>query len=420
MVSTACAQARFDSVSIEPPYIEPGNDVNVYVKFHEGLNKRDILVTPTKDDERLPVGDDTAVYYLAVLTPKDDATSDYILVKDQRKSIGHMYPGETWTAPFEIHVSDSAPPTTYTLSFEVLKTDIQGTEEGEVILSREIGLDVKGVPSFTLASDSQLRSGETKDFHVTVSNVGGGTARHVLVSLNATSPLTVLKSSTLYAGDMSGVAAKNLVYELHVDSSAEPRAYSIPVEITYTDRNGSAHMVTKSIGVKVQGMPVVTANLDSQDDVMEAMSGSITLSVVNKGFIDAKFLSLELEDSDQYTVTSNHEVYIGNLASDDFETEDFTVKVAEGVTGKVPLKVKVSYTEENNNEMHLVQPELYLNVLPSDEYYALHPKTNGSQQIMGVVFAVPALIVGYIVLWLLFKIVNAITGFIDRKVFRKT
>lgn len=419
MASMACAQVRFDSVSMEPTYIEPGDDVEFYVKFHEGLSKREILVTPTKDSERLPVGDEAMKYYKALIVPKDDATDKYVIIKERQRNVGHMFPGETWTTPFEIHVSDKAPATTYTLTFEVLKTNIDGTEEGEVILSRDLSFNVQGTPKISIDSDSQLKAGEITDFNVKLTNVGGGTARHVTVGLNATSPLSILKSASVYVGDMSGKTSREVTYQMHVDSSADPKAYNVPVLITYVDRNGATQMVGQLIGVKIASMPMVSASLDSQDDFMAGTEGAVTVSVVNEGFVDAKFLSVELVETNEYTVTSNSDVYIGNLASDDFETEDFEIKVADGVSGKIPLKVKVKYTEENNNERHIEEPKIELNVLSAGEYYKKHPKANGTQQLMSVVMVIPALVIGYIVLWLLFKIVGAITGFIDRKVFRR-
>jgi len=418
LASCASAQAKYDSASIEPPYIEPGDTVTINVKFHEGLTKREIYVTPVSNGERLPIGEKADTAYYAVLVPKDEATRRYVLIKEGERPIGHLFAGETWTAPFEIQVLDGAPTTNYTLTFRLTRGSLEGFGR-EVALTRDITIVVNGAPKFTADSDSELTAGQTKSFMVAIGNVGGGTARQVTVTLNATSPLTVLKASGQYLGDMNGIASAKLYYDLYVDSTASPKAYTLPVEIKYTDREGNQQTVGKTLGVKVSGKPNVMASIDSFDDMKAGMTGKVTVSVANKGFVEAKFLSLSLLDSDKYTVASKSDVYIGNLASDDFQSEDFRVNVADGIKGKVPLKVRVSYTEENDNEVHTEEFELPVTVMSPEDYDKAHPTTDSRGQLIMVAVLIPAVIVGYVALWLLYKVAGAVTGLIDRKVFRR-
>lgn len=418
LASCASAQARYDSASIEPPYVEPGDTVTINVKFHEGLTRREIYTTPVSNGERLPIGEKANTSYSAALVPKDEATRRYVLIKEGERPIGHLFAGETWTAPFEIQVLDGAPPTNYTLTFQLSKGGLDGTDR-EVALTRDITVVVNGAPKFTIDSDNELSAGKAKSFRVAVGNVGGGTARQVTLTLNATSPLTVLKASSQYLGDMNGLTSNTLHYELYVDSTASPKAYTVPVEIRYTDREGVQQTVGKMLGVKVSGNPNVMASIDSFDDVKGGMTGKVTVSVANKGFVEAKFLSLSILDGDKYTVTSKSDVYIGNLASDDFQSEDFKVRFADGASGKVPLKVRVSYTEENNNGVHTDDFELPINVMSQGDYDKAHPTTDGGQQLVMVAVLIPAVIVAYVALWLLYKVAGAVTGLIDRKVFRR-
>ena len=277
----AMGQVKFDSVSMDPPHIEPGMDVDVNVKFHEGLvPKRNIYESPSTNKERIPLGENADSYYRAVLTPKDEGSTQYILIVEGERTIGHLFQGETWTTPFAIHIVDNAPPTNYTMTFTVLKGSLNRTNgPEETILSKDIVIDVSGIPKFTVDSDNQLTAGESKAFKVSVGNVGGGIAKHVYISLNATAPLTVLKSSSVYVGDMSGQTSNNVNYQLYVDSAASPKAYSIPLEIRYTDRDGSIQTITKTLGVKVQGMPNVKPSIDSFDDFKAGSTGKITISV---------------------------------------------------------------------------------------------------------------------------------------------
>ncbi len=420
LAQAASAKLLVDSISMEPTYIEPGDEVKINVKFHEDPATWKLTSVKTSSGEKLPVGQDKDKYYITKLIPYDNLAKEHILIKKGERDVGHLYYGESWTSPFEIAVKDRAPEAMYGMELQILRTNLDKTAEPEIAFTTRFNVSVQGNPKFTISSDNQLTAGESKKFKVLISNVGGGVAKHVSVIVNASSPLTVLKSSSIYAGDMSGKAYKEMNYDMHVDSSASPRAYNLPVQIRYTDRAGTEQTIQKKLGVKVAGIPMVSSNLDSFDDFMQGTKGTVTVSIINKGFIDAKFLSVKLSDTKDYTVTSNSDIYIGNLASDDFETEDYTIKLSEGASGKIPLRVTISFTEENNNEMHVVEQLLDLNVLTEDEFYELHPKQNGMQQATSMLLAIPAIIVGYLVLWFLFKIIGLITGFLDRKLFRRT
>ncbi len=419
--NVACGQARYDSHSLEPTYIQPGDDVDLYVKFHESLTKRDIYATQ-RDDQgaKVPLKSDSKAYYIARITPKDAASAKYILVKQERRNVGNVFPGETWSSSFSFHVMDDAPATNYTLAFEVLKTDLDGdSSNAETVIYQDITVKVSGEPKFTFNSDSQLNAGEKATFRVTAINIGGGIARESVMALNATSPLTVLKSASTSLGDVKPSETKVALYEVYIDSRAEPKAYTIPLRLTYTDRTGAKQTVDGKLGVKVTGSPIVAANIDSVSDLTGGKSGTVTLSVVNRGFMDAKFLSIDVLDTDQYTVESNKNVYIGNLASDDFETEEFNIRVADGVSGSIPLKARVSYTEENNNVGQVKDFTFDMKVLTGDEYEKLHPTANGTQQLLSVVFVIPILVVGYFAVWFILKLVGTAMGYIDRKVFRR-
>lgn len=418
-VNVACAQVRFDSASTEPSYIEPGDNVEIFVKYHQGLSKRELYSKQTADGKGIPLNakGDTIV---TKIVPKDEATAEYITVKEGRRFIGELFAGESWTSTFEVYVAENAPPTDYTLTFTVLKADSEGAQEGDTILTEDISLTVRGSPKFSLTSEPEMDAGEKKQFDIDVRNVGAGVARDATITVNATYPLTTLKSASIYLGDMAGKSKKTATYDIFVDSTAEPKAYEIPVTVKYLDNSGAEKTVRDTLGVTVKGMPQVQVNLEESSEAAENREAKVSLGVVNKGFIEVKFLSMEVMESSSYEIVSKEKAYIGNLASDDFETEDFSVKFKEGAKGKVPLKVKVTYTEENNN--HPVEDvfDVNVNVMSTAEYEQKHPTTDPTSQAVTVVAAVFGLIAGYFVLWLVLKVLGAVTGLIDRKIFRRS
>ncbi|MBU0762242.1 MAG: hypothetical protein KKD39_04400, partial [Candidatus Altiarchaeota archaeon] len=295
MAAAVAGQVKYDSHTIDPPYVEAGDDVDLTVKFHEGLTKREIYSTQ-RDNQgaKVPLKSDSKVYYISQISPKNTATGKYILIKQDKRDIGNVFPGETWSSSFGFHIKDDAPATNYTLVFEVLKTDMDGVQTPEVVISKDITVKVSGEPKFTFISDSELSAGEKSQFTVTVANIGGGIASQSIVSLNTTYPITVLKSASTSIGDMKSSDTKTISYEVYVDSRAEPKAYTIPLKLTYTDKSGTTQTVQEKLGVRVMTSPVVSANLDSIGELTGGKEATATVSVVNKGFVDAKFLSIDV------------------------------------------------------------------------------------------------------------------------------
>ena len=414
------AEVVVDSVSIEPSYIEPGNDVDVTVKFHEALVARELYSSPPGGAGKSPASGDKNAFYMVKLAPNDGISSDFIVIKEGEKNIGRLFKGESWSTPFKFKVKEGAPATSYTLEFRVYETD---ENYGSTRLSRtySFNITVNGVVQFTLLSGEQdAKAGEKSDLKFQLANVGKGNARHVSVLVNTSSPMTVLGASEVYVGDIADESPRDLSFGIYVDSTASPKAYVLPVTISYIDRSGAKQAASKTIGVKVMGSPKIETSLDKQDDLKAGMTGKVSISVANKAFIDAKFLSIQLLDTGDYTVTSKSEAYIGNLASDDFQTEEFAIKVADGAkAGKIPLKAKVTYTEENNNVVHVEEPAVLVNVMSEQDYARKYPQGNGTQSLVTLLLVVPALVVAYLALWLLLKIVGLITTFIDKRVFKK-
>ncbi len=94
-------------------------------------------------------------------------------------------------------------------------------------------------------------------------------------------------------------------------------------------------------------------------------SGSFTIEMANSGGVDVDALELELMPSTDYKLlsTSNY-VYLGNLESDDTESEDFTIYVEKGVTD---VHIPVTLTYEYKDEQYSREEDLVLRLLTQKE-----------------------------------------------------
>jgi len=415
LMNTCSAEARIDSVSFDPNYIEPGNEVNIYVKFHEQPVRRDIL----RGAPSTVAADNPDMLYKAELAPADDITKNYIIIKESKRNIGHLFIGESWTTPFSIKVKEDAPITTYKLDFILKYYNLNETVE-EIARTYEFDMSVRGIVKFDVKTANVMRLGDINNLVLTVSNVGGGSARHVSVSLNASAPFTTLENSEAYLGDFNGLETKDAKFKISVGTDASPKAYEIPVQISYIDSNGSTSTIKKNVGVWVEDEPKVSLALEGTTKFVKGSKGKVTINVYNKGFSEVKFLTLQLLPANGYTITSQDTSYIGNLDSDDSEAEDFEIAVSSmAPNGKLSLPVTLEYTEKNTNRVHTLNENLTISVMTSAEYAQETSQQGTLSRISGVIMILPVLVVAYVLLWLVYKIATAITTYLNRRLFSK-
>jgi uncharacterized membrane protein len=77
-------------------------------------------------------------------------------------------------------------------------------------------------------------------------------------------------------------------------------------------------------------------------------AGTITIEVANAGNTDLKYLELTLLDSEDYKlITTRNYFYLGNLASDDTQSEDINIFINDDADiAHIPIQLK--YSDANN------------------------------------------------------------------------
>jgi len=421
LIQAVYAEPRVDSMSLDPSYIEAGDTVNVYVKFHEHPVKREGLSAGTRGESgtKTVSGEDPNVFYKTRLVPADDISKTYILLKEGERNVGHVFMGESWTSPFEIKIRENAPATTYKMEFQIIKTDMDGMGE-ELVITSNVEIPVKDSVEFDIFSDNMLDVGSTQDIKISISNKGSAVARHVNVELTLESPFTTATSSSKYLGNFEGGETRDVAFSVSVDSEAEINTHKVPVTITYVDRDGVKHTVKKEIGARIKAEPDLSLGLDEASSFTPSRKGEVVVSIANEGFVDAKFLKFKLLPSEFYQVDSINEVYVGNLDSDDVETQEMMIRVNDNApSGEIPLRVELNYKGEGSNQDYILSGEVPLKVLSQQEYAAEHPQQDGISQVIIAVIAIPAIILAILLLWLIYKITGLIMTKLNKKLFSK-
>ena len=185
-------------------------------------------------------------------------------------------------------------------------------------------------------------------------------------------------------GDVAAFGERLIEWELVVDENAIEGMYSFDVEqCSDAECTEVLRDLSVSISVKTGGSPRIRVGLEDAATFQSAMTGDVTLNVVNRGKLDIKFLTLTLLPSDQYEILSPTEVYIGELESDDFDTVDYSIYVYENVAGEdtvyVDLPVKIEYTDSNNRD-YTAQSQVKLKVYSQNDLkrFGLMTENSGS------------------------------------------
>jgi len=196
--------------------------------------------------------------------------------------------------------------------------------------------------------------GDTAKLNMKIQNTGDSLIKDIKVSLNLNSsglPFIPIGSSTekrIYR--IKSDERIDLSYDLGVLGNAESKFYKLPISFDYFDESGREYSKEDIVGVVVADEPSLMAYVKSSDIIKAGQKGTITVEVANSGVTDIKFLKLKLQEENGYNVISNNEVYIGDVDSDDTESEDFEVYVSKDSKNEISLPIIMDYKDANNKQ----------------------------------------------------------------------
>ncbi|NTV22852.1 MAG: LPXTG cell wall anchor domain-containing protein [Nanoarchaeota archaeon] len=288
-------------------------------------------------------------------------------------------------AKYKVRVDDSAKEgdNKIKLNFRVGKSEWISHEYVINVKTIEANLAIVSVETIP----ESIKPGDKAQIKIKVKNMADSTIRDVAMLLDLTFSTVRSQMSTVSATDTItafnalpfapvGSATeqkidmllpgeeKTFTYNLIAYSDAQSKVYKIPVQLTFYDNVMERQVKTDLVGVVVGTKPDLSVIIDETDLVVGKKAGTISIKFINKGFSDVKFLDVKMNDSDCFSVLSAHEVYIGNVDSDDYETAEFKLYCDTGLNAErsVQLPIFIQYRDSNNNlyEENIVLPlEIY-------------------------------------------------------------
>ena len=213
-----------------------------------------------------------------------------------------------------------------------------------------------------------VNAGDVVEIKFKIENYWETTRDNVIIEIFPEFPFTLYSGSTKRnIGTLEGrqISSDSVIvdYLLKVDKDAVDGDHEINVAVnvgnTYWEYDDMFY-----IDVKKEKLNLKTY-ISSSDIIIAGSKGSVSLELANAGGYNIEFLELILLPSTDYKLlsTSNY-AYIGDLDSDDTESEEFSIYVSEGIS-EVKIPIKLIY--EINDYTYEEEETLTLKILTNEE-----------------------------------------------------
>ncbi|MBI5061239.1 MAG: hypothetical protein HZB67_02915 [Candidatus Aenigmarchaeota archaeon] len=201
-----------------------------------------------------------------------------------------------------------------------------------------------------------LKPGETETMRFVLSNTGDANTTNVLFSWKDPSGniLPLGSDNRKFLSIISADTDATIPVTVIVSPDAKSGIYPISIDVSYTDSTGSTQNIGSTVGLSIAGNYNFIASLETQDIVAPGMKGTAEIKIANAGTQDANFLTIKVLPSDPLQQITPSEIYVGNLKSNDYDTEKFQF-VSNGTPGVYPLKIELTYKDPYGQSYDEVQ-----------------------------------------------------------------
>lgn len=251
--------------------------------------------------------------------------------------------GETKTITYDVRVDGDAQEgqEQVTLNYEINGHDYD--EDFDVTIApQQVYLQVISVTSVP----EKVAPGQELVLNIKIKNTANSEIRDVILSLNLSEMPFAPQSVTEQRIDSLGSQEEQQIsFNLIALPSAQVQIYKVPLEIQYNDEFGQSYSREDLVSVNVFEEPSIEVSVDSNKLIL-GMSSKISIKVLNKGLGEVNFAELRVLPSPDYSISQDYE-YLGNIASDDYNSVDFTLTPKKQ---DMTLNLILEYRDSNNQK----------------------------------------------------------------------
>jgi hypothetical protein len=206
----------------------------------------------------------------------------------------------------------------------------------------------------------EIVPGGKAKIEITVQNMGYNTLRDVslkmvfsayngnaLVNLIPLAPLS--SSSEKKLSFLEPGKSETFTFDVVAEPEALSNIYKVPIMLSYYDPAGVETSINDIIGVIIGSAPEISAQITQSNVVIAGTSGKLKIDIFNKGLTNAKFVNVVPQESGDISIISTQsEIYVGSVDSDDYQSFDLEIYVKPSAKDKISIPLTVSYRDPNN------------------------------------------------------------------------
>lgn len=280
----------------------------------------------------------------------------------KREYVGMMLPGEAKIISTKFNIADNAEIGLHTIQVTAYYDgyNVRGNPDNGKTETWEINVNVKGESIFTVeAIDTNgiPKPGDTINLKVRVKNVGIAAAYDSEGQLTTGNPqIKVIGSEKQFLGDIGSEGIKDLQFTVYLDKDLPTGAYSLPLSISYKDKNHNSASATLPLGLQVAGDTRVSITV-SETDPNEIHAGDsdvqLKIKIDNQGTTDLKNVRVvyvpqaPFENSKSYVQSQD----LGTLKSGANSIMSFYANInKDAVPARTEQVFSLSYEIDNVNK----------------------------------------------------------------------
>ena len=343
-IATAEASLRITLINQDPDKANPGKYVDLKFQVEN-------------------IGQDAANNVVLELVPEYPFTLDPN--EATTKTIGSMAAGrqgqDAVLITYHVRVDEKAVSgaNKITVRYRKSNTDIWTYQDFDVYVDSESNvLTISSVHT----TPEEIVPGNKARIDISLQNMGYNTLRDVSVKMILSAyngntltnliPLAPISSSSeKKVSFLEAEKTENFSFDVVAEPDALSNVYKVPIIITYVDSSGNTNTINDIVGIVIGSAPDISVQVSGTDIVTAGSKGKVSIEIYNKGLTDAKFVNVvPKETSDVSIISTQNEIYVGSIDSDDYQSFDLNVYVNPTNKDKVSIPLTLTYKDPNNKE----------------------------------------------------------------------
>jgi len=202
-----------------------------------------------------------------------------------------------------------------------------------------------------------VQQGDTVELRFKVENLGGETTDDVEIEILPKYPFSLYTGESLInigklRAGQTGADSVIVIFKLKVDQQAVQGDNEIELQVKSNGKIIYSYINNEFL-VKISDYtePDLRVYIRENTILLPNSKGTITIEVANVDITDVKFLQFTLIPNEDFQLlSSSGYVYLGDIDSDDTESEDFEIFIKDTKDGKVIIPVKLEYQDSTENK----------------------------------------------------------------------